>query len=90
MENLSVDDAGSQATLPDRNDEKDQHESLDFVVERHPEEDDVGDGLDDGEEREDDPKLHPLHVLHGLLGLEGLEGAVGRIQVEEEQPEHGE
>jgi len=90
MEQLLVDDAGAQTSFPDGKDEEDEGQSLGFVVERHPEEEDVGDGLDDGEQAEDDPIHQPFDVVDGLLRLEGLEGAVGRVRVVEDEAEHGE
>ncbi len=88
MDQLLVDDAGSQQALPDRNDEPEQRESLDFVVEGKPEEEDVSEGLEKGKDREHNPVHHPFYVLVSPLGPKGLEGGVSRVQLVEEQLEH--
>lgn len=88
VDQLLVDDAGSQQALPDRNDEPEQRESLDFVVEGKPEEEDVSEGLEKGKDREHNPVHHPFYVLVSPLGPKGLEGGVSRVQLVEEQLEH--
>ena len=77
MHHLLVEEAGAAR----RGRQHPQYEQdLDLVVEREPGEEDVGERLQRGEQREHDPVHHPLDVLAHVLVLDGLVAAVGRVQ----------
>lgn len=80
MNDVFVDDAGTKRIFPDRKNEPDESQDLAFVVEGQPEEEEVGKGLEEGEDGEHNPVRHPFDVLRGVLGAESLEGGIRRVE----------